>query len=133
MEISEDKSSVLVKEKVQLKVPTSVLSVVIGANTYDIKIPSNGQFIDIEARKAKLTDGTHSQMLFGGSPSQQAYLLTEVIATLSVLIPGLAKDLNASILEMNPIQTKEMVNVYTKKIYPWLSEIREVANQDVEL
>lgn len=133
METPEDKSSVLVKEKVALPMPVSILSVKIGPNDYSIKIPSNGQFIDIEARKAKLTDGTHSQMLFGGSPSQQAYLLTEVIATLSVLLPKLSKDLNvASMLDLDPIQTKQMVSVYTKEIYPWLAQIRDVANEDIE-
>ena len=129
-----EETSAIKNEKKVLPTPVPVLQVEIGPNTYDIKIPNNGQFIDIESRKAKLTDGTYSQMLFGGSPSQQAYLLTEVIATLTVLIPKLSKDLNVgSMLELDPIQTKQIVKVYTKQIYPWLSQIREVANEDVDL
>lgn len=124
-----------VKEKKEpLKMPSGTISVTIGPNSYDIKIPNNGQLIDIETRKAKLTDGSHSQMLFGGGAAQQAYLLTEVVSVFSILIPQLLKDLNTtSLLELNPIQTKEMVKVYTDIIHPWLTQIREVANEDVEI
>lgn len=124
-----------VKEKKEpLEMPSNTITVKIGPNDYDIKIPTNGQFIDIETRKAKLTDGSHSQMLFGGGAAQQAYMLTEVAATFTILTPKLLTDLNVlSILDLDPIQTKSLVKAYTEVVYPWLTQIRAVANEDVDV
>ena len=126
-----------VKEKKEpLKMPASTISIMIGPNSYETKTPTNGQFIDIISRKIKLTDSTHSQMLYGGGQEQQAYMLTEIAATLPVLFPQLLKDLNVpSILDLSPINplTKQMVKAYTDIVFPWLTQIRTVANEDVDI
>lgn len=121
------------KEAAQIQAPASKISVTIGPNSYDIKLPNNGQLIDIERWKIQLTSGTHKDMLFGRGPSQQAYLITEVIATLSVLIPDLSKDLNVkSLLELDMIMSKQIIKSYEDTIYPWLQQMINYCNQEVD-
>lgn len=121
--------------KKEKQLPSSQITVQIGKNTYTIKMPNYGQFIDMERLKYKLTGGTKDQMLFSNSNSSiAAFVYTEAIAALTILIPDLTKDLVAtSLLELNPIQSKELIKVYTKQIDPWLKAINEAANEEVDV
>lgn len=119
--------------KRKIKAPVNELTVTIGGNSYKIKMPNNGQFIDIESAKLRMTDGTHAKMAEGALPSQYAYFLTSVLATLSVLVPELSKDAMLSLTDMTPIQSKEITKLYTERIFPWLQDIRAVANDEVEI
>lgn len=121
-------------EKKKVKMPSEQIEISIGPNVYPIKQPTNGQLIDIESSKSSLTRGTHSDMLRGASSAAQAYLLTEVISTFNILIPKLKTDLNAtSLLDLTPIQTRNMCKVYTEIVYPWLEQIRQIANDEVDV
>jgi len=120
-------------EKEKKKLPAKEINILVGQSNYTIKFPSTGQLIDIERMKLQLTAGTHKDMLFGQPSAQQAYLLTATIATFSVLIPQLEKDLNVkSLLELDAFQCKGIVKEYSEKYYPWFKEWTDAINEDVE-
>lgn len=111
------------------KLPSNQIKVTIGQNPYEIKFPTNGQLIDIERMKIQLTNGTHKDMLFGSGNSQQAYFLVEAIATFTILLPNLNKDLTVSnLLELNPYQSKSILEAYEKTYFPWMQEWNKVLN-----
>ena len=108
--------------------PAEQIEVTIGPNAYVIKRPKVGQIIDIERMKLRLTGGTHNQMLFGSEQSQQAYVLVDTVAVLSVLIPELSKDmLVESLLDLRPDQIKEVSKVYEDQVFPWLQQLRDLS------
>lgn len=121
------------QKKQKSPMPSRTLHIEIGDNPYEIKFPTNGQLIDIERMKIQLTNGTHKDMLSTMQPStMQAYLLAEVIATFTVLIPDLVKKdiATKSLLDLDPIQSKPLVKAYTKQYYPWFNSWMNVINED---
>jgi len=120
------------KQKEKLSAPPSKLTFKIGPNSYSIDFPKNGDLIDIERRKSTLSGGQGQGMINGGSPGMQALILSESIATFSVLLPQLEKDLNVgSLLDLNPSQSKPIVKAY-EKYYEWMDKWRTFLNQDDE-
>lgn len=119
------------KEKKNL--PANQIMITVGPNAYEVKFPNNGQLIDIETRKIQMTSGTHKDLLYATTPAaQQAFLLVEAMATFSVLIPQMAKDLNAQLMELTPMQSKDIVNEYSKTFYPWFKEWMDIINESVK-
>ncbi len=122
--------------KKELHMPNKSIVIKIGqgsiVNDYEIKMPSNGQRIDIETRKLQLTRGMHKDLVMGSASSVDAYVLVEMIATFNVLIPQLAKDINFnSLLELDALQTRSFLKAY-EDYYKWDSEWREFLNQSFE-
>jgi|LakMenEpi03Aug12_release.lakeMendotaPanAssembly.Ray.scaffolds.fasta_scaffold1052099_1 hypothetical protein len=114
------------KEKASL--PSKAITVTIGENDYEIKFPSNGALIDIEAMKISMSNGTHRDMVYTES-GQISWTLIEAISTFNVLIPQLKKDLAvSSLLELDPLQSKTIIKAYNKVYYPWISQWRKVIN-----
>lgn len=112
--------------------PSRSLKVKIGSNEYEIKFPNNGQLIDIERRKIEVSGGNSKMMLMGDNTSQLAYLTNEMIATFSVLIPKLTKDLTVkSLYELDPQQSKHMLEEY-QKYYSWMREWIDYLNPEVK-
>ena len=108
------------------------LTVVLYGNKYVVKLPTNGHLIDIEATKARLSGGQHYKMLEGGDQAMQAFLLTEAIATVSVLIPEVRESNKGPLVNLTPIESREIVQVYMKQLAPWLNRIQEEANRPLE-
>lgn len=114
------------------QLPASSISVEIGNNTYNIDFPSNGKLIQIERYKNELTGGTGRQMLMNGSSSSmQAYIASEAIATFTILIPKLSKDMLMPLTELNQLQSKSLIKAY-EKYYEWMEAWREALNEDAE-
>lgn len=121
------------EQKKKLQLPAKQIDIIIGLNTYPVKFPNNGQLIDMERMKIQLTDGTHKTMLFGQPSAQQAYLLTETIATFSILIPDLLKDLQVrSLLDLDPYKSKLLTKAYSAVFYPWFQQWVDVINDNEE-
>jgi len=103
----------------------------IGDNNYVVKFPTTGQIIDIEAMKVRLGNDFDVNYISG------AYAKTarDMIATFSVLIPDMKKDLTVhSFSELNPIELKPFMEAYLKIYLPWFNEIMdEVSNFDSEI
>lgn len=113
--------------------PASHITVKIGTNEYKIEFPNNDKLIKIERYKNSLNGGSGQQMLQSGSMGVQAYLLTEAIATFTILLPQLETDLNyGSLLELNPFQSKSLSKAY-EKYYTWMEEWMRVINDDAEV
>lgn len=105
------------------KIPSSSISFEYEGNNYEIHFPNNGQFIDIEKMKAKMTDGFYSEMKSGSGNGFYASLLVDTISTFSILCKDLLKDLNTkNIFQLSLIQTKPLVDIYKSQYLPWFNE-----------
>lgn len=113
------------KEKV---LPSSSIKMTIENNTYEVKVPTVGQLIDIENMKVSIANyGIDTRKESGAYAS----LLNEAIASFSVLIPALKKDLTLpSLFSMNLVQSKKIARVYTKEFKPWFDKWIMVINTD---
>lgn len=111
--------------------PPKEIKVKIGINDYTIKNPNNGQRIDIESAKMRMTSSKFKDLLFGDAAAMDAYVLTAAIATFSVLIgDDLKKDMGgASLLDLDPLQSKTLTSAY-EKYYEWQNKWRDYINQE---
>lgn len=108
------------------------LTVTLYGNKHVVAMPTNGHLIDIEAMKARMSGGQHYKMVEGGDQAMQAFLLTEAIATVSVLIPAARNSNKGSLVDLTPVESRELVHVYMKQLGPWLKRIQEEANRPFE-
>lgn len=108
------------------------ITVKLYGNSYVIKLPNNGQLIDIETMKLRMTGGQHYKLLEGGDQAMQSFLLTEAIAAISVLVPEVKESNKGNLVNLNPIESRELVQVYMKQISPWLLRIQEEANRPLD-
>lgn len=115
-----------------MSLPSRTISIKIGENEYEVKFPNNGALIEIEQLKINLSKGTHDTMANVPTvTAERAYLTIEAISTFSVLIPSLKKDLNkASLLELDPYESKQIVNAYIKQFFPWYKQWMDLINKD---
>jgi hypothetical protein len=118
-------------EKTNAKqLPSRELKVIIGKNPYSIKLPNNGQLIDIEVNKLTVTNGMHKDLVYGSAASREAYLAVEAGCTFTILIPDLATDLNVKTLfNLDMLQSKSVTKAY-QKYYDWMEEWRAALNEE---
>lgn len=104
--------------------PARTKTIVIRENKYEVKFPNNGQFIDIQALKAKITSDTLSALSLGDTDSQFGSLLAAAIATFNILMPPAFKeDLKVkSLLELELPEGAELVDIYVNQYLPWYNE-----------
>jgi hypothetical protein len=120
------------EKKEKLEMPAKTLSVKIGSGEYEIKLLTNGQRIDIESNKIRLTNGTHKDLLMGSASAKQAWVLSEAISIFSVLIASLQKDLNvSSLLDLDEYQSRSLIKAF-EKFYEWDQKWREYINQELD-
>jgi hypothetical protein len=122
-----------VAKKEKLQMPSRVLKVSIGENSYDVKLPNNGERIDIQSLKLRMTGSKHADMLYGDEEAMDAYILTSAIATFTILIPELSKNLASplpSLDRYNPI-TRNVISAY-EKYYEWNKSWKEFINQEAD-
>lgn len=114
--------------------PKEKLDFSIDENDYSITFPNNGEYIEIEGMKARLTRDTYNSMAVGVSVSaQMARYTVDMIACLSVLCPKIKEDLKVeSFSELKMIDSKRILKVYIDKILPWLTEWESVLNAEDE-
>jgi len=117
--------------KKQPQMPSRDLKIKIGENEYKITFPGIGKIIDMERMKIELTNGTQKDMLFGVGSGPEAYVLVEMVAAFSILIPDLKKDLLVtSLLELDPLRIKPVRKQYETVFYPWWKAWQDVLNAD---
>lgn len=101
--------------------PSKELKIEIKGNAYTIKHPNTGQFIDIQSMKAKLTEDNYGS-LKGDYNSDYAKILVDMIATFSVLLPELKKDLNVpAFLGLSLLESREILDPYIETYLPWIT------------
>lgn len=110
------------------------LTVQICDNTYKIDFPTIGKIIDVETRKTTLSSGMYGSMSSSMLLSTNTALdLIDSIAYFTTLIPELTKDLRVdSLMDLDPIQAKEIVVVLKKEFLPWYSKWIDVLKIDEE-
>lgn len=92
-------------------------------NEYKVSFPKTGQSIRIEVLKADLSKGYYNALSTTTGDAYYAKMLIDTIATFSVLIPTLKKDLNVDdILELELIDSKILLNAYLKVFLPWYDQ-----------
>lgn len=101
-----------------------VKSFTLKGNSYKVEFPTAGQFIDIETKKAELSNGQWGQLIKSPTISTfRSIQIIECIATLSIICPQLISDLKVKRLEdLDLIDLVEIYKVYQKNIYPWYTE-----------
>lgn len=115
-----------------VNLPKSKIEISVSGNDYPIKFPNNGQFIEIEALKARLTRDSYNSMTEGvTTSSQMARYTVDMIAFLSVCCPDIKKDLKVETFsDLEMIDSKKILKIYYKEILPWLTEWELVLNAD---
>lgn len=106
---------------------TRVIQLEIRGNVYEITYPNTGQQIDMELLKAKIADGNYDILRFSNNPMfQQQADKIDMIATFSILIPRLKKDINVdSLFKLEEEASDELVKVYGEKFMPWYVKMKE--------
>lgn len=103
--------------------PPKTLTVEIKDNSYDIKFPDTGKLIDIEEIKSRVSNGNYNSFFGGTLSAEMVRLLIDTIATFTILIPDLKKDLVVgSYFELELIDSIELLKVYRDKYLPWYNE-----------
>ncbi len=120
-------------ETVQKELPSLELVISILKNEYTLKNPDTGQFIDIEVKKVIIANERNDGLMARGTEeSIKASFLIDAIATFSILIPQLEKDINTtSIYRLTQLQSAQILQVYLKKVHPWLKEWQKVINDSI--
>jgi hypothetical protein len=110
------------------------ITIKIQENEYEVSFPNNGQLIDIEVMKQGLSKGTQDSLLSGlGINANLAWMTIEMIATFTILIPDLIKSLRVeNLLELDPMQSKELRKVYVDVYYKWYNEWMAEINDEVK-
>jgi hypothetical protein len=112
------------------------VKVTIGENSYDVNFPNNGQLIDIEGKKAALTNGLYAQIAaMNNSMSNRALDMVDCLAYFVTLIPDLSKNLQGikNVLELTPEQSKPLLRAYKKEFLPWFEGwMKELLKEEEE-
>ena len=103
-------------------------------NTYTVDFPTTGGLMEIEIMKAQLSRGQYSALAENATVnSSYSRFLIDMIATFTVLLPDLKKDMNVkTISELNPLDSKKLLKVYLSDVLPWLNSWFEILNSDDE-
>lgn len=109
----------------------TVLKLEVRGNTYDVTYPNTGQQIDMELLKAKIADGNYDTLRFSNNPLfQDSADKIDMIATFSVLIPQLKKDINVdSFFKLEEEVTQELLEIYSLKFIPWYTELKKAIRE----
>jgi hypothetical protein len=119
------------EKKSKLEMPAKTIKIRIEQNEYEIKMPTNGQRIDIESAKVRITGGASRDLMMGSTSAQDAWILSEAITTFSILIPKLKEDLLVNLMDLNALQSKSIVKAF-EKFYEWDQAWYKFLNQDEE-
>jgi hypothetical protein len=104
-------------------------------NTYTVKVPNMGEFIDYQIIKAKLSEGQYQKMFSGtgGIDSSYAALTIDMMAAFTIMAPGLLEDMNVKgFTDLSLVDGKKLLTVYLKQFMPWWGEWQKFLNADDE-
>ena len=104
---------------------TSTKTIKVQGQTFTLKYPNVGQFIDIKVLEAKLSQGTSGQLVSGTSAQLDAFLFITTYAYFSILCPELMKQLKvSSLLELSIKDFEELSKIYLEEIQPWIDGVK---------
>jgi hypothetical protein len=90
-----------------------------------VPFPNVGQMIDMESLKQALTNGQYGIMAASGVRSMNFALdLVDAIVFLQIMCPAIATKRKIENYTSIPVnESKEIVDLYKKQIWPWYGEI----------
>lgn len=110
------------------KLPAREITFKVDENSYTIKYPNTGAFLQIETLKSTLRGNNSLPETTSG---QLAYFTADMIAFLSTCCPEMRKDLKVNTFsELDMLASKKLLNIYIKTILPWLTEWEILLNTD---
>lgn len=95
-------------------------------NTYDVKYPTIGQFIDLRVKENIISQGQLVDLMIAGVKlfeAADAALAVKVVAFFQVCVPELMKDLKVK--NIRDLSVKDFLHLrkaYVKEVLPWLNE-----------
>ena len=97
-------------------------------NSYKVSFPNVGQFLNIEALKATLSDGLYGAMQASRTiDSGFALDVVDMEAYFTVLCPDLVKDLNVkSFRELDIVDVIELRTVFVDQMLPFIKQWRDI-------
>lgn len=102
-------------------IPSKKTTLTLLDTTYEVNFPTTGQYIAIQNLKGSLASN-YDALKFQGAESQYAETLVDAIAHFSVLCPKMVESLAKPIQDLDMIQSKEIVEVYTNQFRSWYNE-----------
>lgn len=101
------------------------LTFVVKENSYDIKVPTMGQFVEIEDRKARFANNNYNGIVNNKTfISERALDLVDMAAYLYVLCPDLIKDLKiTNMFQMDVMDANDLLVAFKRDFLPWIKEI----------
>lgn len=113
---------------------------VIKGNSYTVSFPTVRNFLNIEASRMTLSNGTYGQLLRSSLITSSVALdMIDMISVMSTLCPKMIEDLKvASMLDLDLADSKEVLDVYNSDIKKWIDawmvifKNPKVADQDTK-
>jgi len=107
-----------------MKTPEKSITFSVLENEYKITFPNNGQYIELQSTKVRLSRDTYGALSGNYETSSQwAKYTIDMIAFMTILCPKLKEDLKvASLSELDMLSSKVLVKAYIEQIVPWLDE-----------
>jgi hypothetical protein len=100
-------------------------SVIVSLNEKEYKLnrPNNGQLLEIEVMKHRLSGGLYQDLVFTNLISSQNTINTiDMISNMSVLCPEIIKDLKINIAKIDIIDSLPILKVYMSEVHPWVTK-----------
>lgn len=111
------------------------LNLQVEGQTFKVAFPNAGNLLDIWNMQMLMTQNNYATMANTGTKLGNFFIdAVDAIATFTVLVPELAKQLNGvSFTEIEPKKMKQLVAIYRKQFYPWYRDILEQLLEDEEV
>lgn len=116
------------------KMPERKKTFKIKENSYEVEFPNTGGLMEIEILKTQLARGQYNELSNAGTVnSNYSRFIIDMIATFTVLFPQLKKDMNVkTISELKVEDSKILLQIYLKEVFPWIQEWMNLLNEDSE-
>jgi glutamate/tyrosine decarboxylase-like PLP-dependent enzyme len=111
-------------------------SLILQEQNFEITFPNAGQVLDIWNAQMMLSENRYAEMARQRTRLSSFMIdAIDAIATFSILVPGIAQQLNAkTITDIDPKQLKLLVGVYRKQFAPWYNAlVAEMLEEEEEV
>jgi hypothetical protein len=99
------------------------ITIAVNGKNYTLPRPNNGQILDIETLKHKLSKGLYSQMVYSNVvASQNAVNIIDMMSHMAVLCPEILTDLKIDMSKLDIVDSLPLLKVYMKDVHPWVTE-----------
>ena len=117
-----------------MKIPERSITVKIIDKQHKVEFPTTRGLIEISIQKAHLSKQVYDSIASSSNAHDTYSRFTiDMIATFRVMIPDFEKDLNvSSFLDLDPLHTSKLLNVYLKEVLPWIVDWQNVLNEEPE-